>query len=766
MRLIPSLRARRAIATSLVLALSAWSVPASAGGSVRYSYEKIEIGGVQDYVLVPRAEPSIGSGKLSKSRVLAAFDALKKDKGGSYGKTTIEVGGSNDAPKVKVLIDPEFARFSLIIIAEAVYTFTELGVANVEFPGYAARPLTRADVPFSVYTLNVPLWKAVGQDVAPAQILLPDGRLIDAVDFNKRWAAKDADLQNALFAYLSHPQAYTVISVLQKLPGLGLPYTEQVAPLLSNADVLIRQKAIEALEPKIAEAPVATALAAALLTEKEDAVARQLAATLAKSKDPAFAVLSPLFVLERGKDEESAAAAAELASKFGKDQRVLPALVAQLGGKRASVAKAAADAIAQLDADAIQIAALDDEKIGRDLRLDIARDLAEDKDAPARLAGLNYIATNADERESLDAIERLVSGPQSDDVRKVIEAMLTSSQPYRRQAAASGLERIKSPASIEALARAIPKASPDDARAFEEAGYTIMLEQPLKFITEQTKASDVLVQRMAYRAIGERAAREKAGAQVMGTLKAGIASKDALIRGAAARALGAFANKESADLLKGLLEDKSPEVRRDVALALGNFTGGELAAELEKYLGDKEPTVVAAAIRAIGQRGEAAAWAKIKDMAKSPSGEVRAAVMFALSKLVNRQDKQAANEVISLLSGALSDKEVEVRREAITQLGTFPDENAVLAISAQLSAQEEPLRLAAIAAVANTGNSSGPELLEGLLEDQSVKIRRATITALGKFKGNKVARQALEARLKTEQDKELQELIKKTLKAV
>jgi HEAT repeat protein len=765
MRLISSPRVRRTLGLSLMLALSC-SAPAFAGGSVRYSYEKVEIAGAIDYVLVPRAELSIGSGKLSKSRVIAAFEALKKEKGGSYGKASIQVTGSNEAPQVKVLIDPDFSKFSLIVISEVVYTLTELGVANVDFPGYASRPLTRAEVPFSVYTLNVPLWKAVGADVSPAQILLPDGKLLDAAEFNKRWAAKDAELQKAFYAYLQHPQTYTVISVLAKLPTTGLPYVEQALPLLKSPELIIRQKAVEALEPKLADAPVAAALGDALTAEKEDVAARQIAAVLAKSKDAAVAARATLFMLERGTDQESGAAAGELADKYGKDARALPALVAQLQGKRAPVAKAAADALAKLDADAAQTAALDDEKVARELRMEIARDLAQDSDAAARLSGLNYIATNAEERESLDAIDRMIGGPMNDPVLRAIESMLVSSQPYRRQAAAAGLERLKNPASIDALARAIPKAAPDDARAFEEAGYAIMIEQPLKVILEQTKAKDLLVQRMAYRAVGERAAREKAGGQVMATLKAGIASKDALIRGAAARALGSFANKDSADLLKGLLEDKSPEVRRDVALALGKFTGGELGVELEKYLTDKEPMVVAAAIRAIGMRGEAAAWGKIKEMSKSPSGEIRAAVLFTLSKLVSRQDKQGTNEVISLLSGAVSDKDLEVRREAITQLGTFPDENALLAISAQLAAPEEPIRLVAIDAIASTGNAGAPELLEGLLEDPSVKIRRATINALGKFKGNKVAKKALEGRATREQDKELQELLKKTIKNV
>lgn len=765
MRLILSPRARRTLGLSLLLALS-WSAPALAGGSVRYSYEKVEIAGAQDYVLVPHAELSVGSGKLSKTRVIAAFEALKKDKGGSYGKTSIQVTGSNDAPQVKILIDADYARFSLIVIAEAVYTMTELGVSSVEFPGYASRALTRADVPFSVYTLNVPMWKAVGADVSPAQILLPSGELIDAASFAKRWSAKDAELQKALFSYLQSPQVYTVVSILQRLPQLGLPYNEQVIPLLKSPELLVRQKAIEALEPQLGDAAVLAALGDALGAEKEDEVARQLAATLAKSKDSAAAARAPLFMLARGKDEESVAAADELATKYAKDARVLPALVVELQGKRPAVAKAAAGALAKLDADAQQIAAIADDKVARELRMDIARDLAEDKDAPARLAGLNHLATNAEERESLDAIDRLVSGPANDDTRKAVEALLTSSQAYRRQAAASGLERIKNPASIPALTAAIPKAAPDDASAFEEAGYAIMLDQPLKVIMEQTKAKDLLVQRLAYRALGERAAREKAGGQVMGTLKAGIASRDALIRGAAARALGSFANKDSADLLKGLLADKSAEVRRDVALALGSFTGGELAAELEKFLDDKEPTVVAAAIRSIGSRGEAATWARIKDMSKSPSGDIRAAVMFALSKLVSREDKQSTTEVISLLSGAVSDKDLGVRREAITQLGTFNTENALIAIAAQLSAPEEPIRLAAIDAIANSGNAGGPELLEGGLADPSIKIRRATITALGKFKGNKVAKKALEERLKQEKDGELIDLLKKTVKGV
>lgn len=759
--------APRLLAASVALMLSLVSAQAFAqsGGSVRYSYEKVEVAGSQQWVLVPRAELKLSlRGKApSKGDVISAFNLLKKKKSTSYGAAKIKItpGKWPSKARVQITIDPKYSRYSPIVMAEVVYTLTEMGLPGVEFPGYADGLVAREDIPFSVYTLTVPMWQALPpNNVSPAQVTLSTGETLTSSEFYARWKKKDAALIKDLYAFLESPNSSTAIFVMRRLPELKLKgYVKKVTPLLKHTRAVVRTEALKVLANERNDAGVLAAVAARLDEEKDAKVAAQAAAFLGKAKDKKYAVLEPIWQLGNAEPKVAVAAASAL-TKFKKDERVVPALYKQLSTKREGVAAASAAALASLDADDAQLKALKDDKIATALQLDIARDLGEDSDAAAKVAGLSFLGANAPEREAMRAIASLAKTKDA-AARAAAEAFLTDKIAWRREAAAEALAARKDPASLPAFAEAI-KAG-EGARALEEAGYAIMVAQPLDEILALTKDKNNIVQRLAYRAVGERALKEKAGKDVFETLVAGTKNRDPLIRGASARALGAFANKEAADVLGGLVKDRSADVRRDVALALGNFKGGEMTDALVAYLDDKSPQVVAAAAESLGARGEALAWDKLKALTKSREPEVRASAMGALSALTNRDDKAVVTEIISMLSGAVNDSSMIVRERALLELGTFKDENAVFSIATQLQAKELPLRIAAIRALGKTGHPAAKDLITGVLDDPSVKVRRAAVEALADL-GDKSARANIEAQLKQEKDAELQGLMRATLK--
>lgn len=745
------------------LALCVLLLPAVAqaeGGSVRYSYEKVEIGDKVEWVLVPRAQLSLG-GTVTKSKLIEAFEVLKKSKGSTYGGTTIRISGNLPKAQVSINIDPKYSGYKLIIMAETVYTMTELGLDGVEFPGHAEGKVTRAQIPFAVYTLTLPMWRALPPaGILPAQIMLASGKIVDGDDFYSRWGKKDDALVKELYDYLKSDDLYSVTNVMKLLPELKLPYVDQVLPLLAHKNPAIREQALETLASNRNDAPVLKAAAAALASEKEAALAAKMAAFLGDSKDKSYQVLKPLYELSLSDPKVAIAATDELA-KFKGDDRVTKGLEAQLVNKDATIAAASAKALDKLGASSTLITALTNGQIDAAIRLDIARALGQQKSDSDKLAGFTYLANNAEERESIRAIGALAAIKGADG-RKGVEEFLTSPVPYRRATAASELAALKDPASLPAIAKGV-KAAKADAEVIEDAGFVIMGTLSLKDILEQTKSRDNIIQRLAYRALGERAAKEKAGAKVLDTLKAGIQNKDPLIRGAAARALGELASKEAGESLKGITDDKSPEVRRDVAVALGKMPEGTLTEVLVKYLDDSAPGVQAAAMDALGQRKEALAWDKIKALLKSSEDEVRAASLRALTRLVARSDKAGVSEVISLLSGAVADKALSVRIEALRQLGTFKDDTAVASIAAQLNAKEEEVRVIAFESLGETGNASAADLVLTGLVDPSVKVRREVVLALGKLKA-KSAKKPLQEHLKTEKDEEIEQLIKATVK--
>ena len=370
-------------AMTAAFAVALWVTPAMAwadGGSVRYSYEQVEVGGIKDWVLVPKPALKL-SGKVTKSKVISAFNLLKKEKSTTYGKASIMVKGSvPGSGTVQVRIDPKFNQYALIVIAETVYTLAEMGVSGVEFPGYSEGAVRPQDVPFDVYTLTVPLFKALSAkdrtDVGA--VLLSDGSTIPATEFWKRWDKKDKELQASLFGYLKSPQPYTVISTLHMLPGMKLDYIGPTTPLLGHPMQSVRDKALEVLVPQRGDERALSAVAAQLDKERASgsAWAKALSEYLGASKDASFAVLEPLYTLEKGSEDEAAKAMDSL-KKFSKDSRASGAMTGALRDKRAKVAGAAAETLGALGEDKALIAALDDEKVSDAIRMKVARALSE-----------------------------------------------------------------------------------------------------------------------------------------------------------------------------------------------------------------------------------------------------------------------------------------------------------------------------------------------------------------------------------------------------
>ena len=750
----------------VLLLITCLATPALAGGgSVRYSYEKVEIGGGQQWVLVPHAELDLATrGKTpNKGAAIKAFELLKSKKKKAYGSAsvTISPGAWPQKGRVQITLDRTLLEFAPVVLAEVVYTLTEMGIPGVEFPGYSDGLVTRADIPFSVYTLTVPAWQALPpDDISPAQVTLSSGETLWADEFYARWNKKDKALIEDLYAFLNSPNAFTAVYVMRKLPTLKIPYTAQVIPLLASSSQLVRVEALKALEADRDDKAVLDAVSARLAQEKDPGVQKLAAEFLGKSKNASYAILEPIWIIESAPQEADSVKAIASIKSYKKDARAGETLYKQLLGKRDAVASAAIEALDELGDDGTRIKALKDEKVSTDRQLQLARDLGRSKDAKTSVAGHAFLAANAPEREAARSISQLAAA-SSPEARQAAEDFLTDKIDWRRAAAAQGLATRNDPASIPAISAALKKHSGDEE--LEQAGYAIMLSQPLSTIFEQTSARDNFTQRFAYRALGARAAQEKAGKKVFDTLQKGSSSSDPLIRGASARALGALASPESAKILEGLVKDKSADVRRDVAIAIGELESGQLIDPLVAYLDDKSPAVVAASIDSLGKRKEALAWERIKAYAESKDPLIRAAALRGLARLTSRSDEQTVQEVIGTLSGAVNDKNPEVRKRAIEQLGTFKHELAVLSIAAQLQAKEVDVRVAAIRALGTTGYPTATPLVTDALDDPNPEVRRAAVLAVGDL-GDKSAKNDLKTQLAAEKDGELRDMMNDALK--
>jgi len=748
--------------TAFVAAVLVSGAAFADSGNVRYSYEKVEIGSETNWTLVPYSEEEL-KGDVSRTTVRKAFNLLKSDKEKSYGNTSMSLKGSSPGEMVATIDIPSAQKdLSLVIISEVVYTLSGLGVSTIKFPGYTDGPVTRADVPLSAYTLTIPLFRALPErPLVDARVRLPDGTVLPAEEAYRRWENGDQQLVSAMYEYLDSQERYTVQWVLQKLPKLDIPYVEQVVPLLSHEELAVRKTALETLANKRNEAAVLNAVAKRLDEESNEDLTRKVAEFLGKSDDRQFQVLEQFYFLEKGDDEEAISAAEKL-GEWEEDSRVVDHLEAELSDDRKKLAMQAAESLISLDAHEVLATSLEADDIVGEVKMRVARSLSEDSEPSARLPGLVYLGkhlTGREARQSLRAMEDL----QVDGTRVALESFLTHENQRLRQTAAEVLRDRGSLESLSAIASAVEQL--DQAEDLEETGYELLVEKPTSTILRYTDASNSVVQRMAFRALGTRAAREGGGSSdVFETLRTGASSSDSLIRGAAARGLGAIGNDRALDVLEGMTDDPKATVRRDVALALGNYEEGTLKSTLKQYLEDDDPRVVAAAISSFEKRKTSDVWDEIQARVDADDPEVKAAALSAIATLCPRDSDDKVSRVISQLSGALSSSQTDhVVLTAIESLGKFSNENAVRSIAIQLNANDNQFRAAAVRALAATGQPSASDLIVDGLNDESSEVRLAAVRALRKLKAVSAV-SALKNRLDKEDNQEIRGEIESTLK--
>ncbi len=748
----------RIILSFVFILLSTSSLSADAG-NVLFSYQKVEIGTKADWVLVPVPTDSL-KGVASKNTITSAFNALKKAKRSTYGASKLTISGSSPASaRVSIAIPQRNMPYAVIIIAETVYTLTEMGVTGVSFPGYTSKVLKRKDVPFAAYSLIMPLWKVLPNVKSKSiQVQLPDGTIASSFDVIKAWSSKTPKIRKQVYSYLKSSDPYTVGTVAKLLPTLGLPFVDKVLPLLNHKTESIRKTALTILEAKRNEDKVLSAVLRVMQKDKSQKIVVQAADFLSKSKNSKYSVQMTYYLLNKGTEKQAIEAIAVL-GKSKTTPETVKILNEKISDKKTTIASAAVDALSKLKEDKVLTKALDNQKIKPITKIQIATRLSE-KSANTKVTGLKYLAQNANNDLALDAIVKLGATP-NDSARIALEALLKKSKSERQLAALEELAKRKNISSLPAIASMI-KSFP---RKTDAAGYRIMTAQKTNVISGQTKSSNKFTQRLAYRAFGEKAAKEGKSAKIFSILKTGAKNSDAGIRGASARAIGRYANKDAETVLKGMLKDRDNAVRADVAYAIGFLKEGVLTDELTKMLADKNTAVQAGAISALGRRGETFAWDKIKKLSSSNDEGVRAASLTALGNLISRDDQRGVRDVISMLSGRVSDKSKFVQEAAIVQLGTFKDESAVTAIALRLNDEHEPLQLAAIRALGATKHGSATELLVNMLDDTNRRVRLTTIETLVKLK-DRSAKKGIQNRIKIEKDLDVKNALQKGLKSL
>ncbi|NSX55650.1 HEAT repeat domain-containing protein [Parasulfitobacter algicola] len=188
-----------------------------------------------------------------------------------------------------------------------------------------------------------------------------------------------------------------------------------------------------------------------------------------------------------------------------------------------------------------------------------------------------------------------------------------------------------------------------------------------------------------------------------------LASDNAVIRCAAARALGALNDPRAASMLVDALMDEDPDVRDDAMMALRRCAAPEHAQTiLESLLGDPVKDVKIAAIQVLAKLNAVIAIPVLRGLA-----------------LDRMEDKIAWED-----QAGMWDDWLEVQIAAIAALGKMQDRGAVEPILAatqdELGQELEDVAFAALAQIPETGTAA----LLGIVRHPSDKTRRFALNAL------------------------------------
>jgi HEAT repeat protein len=198
-------------------------------------------------------------------------------------------------------------------------------------------------------------------------------------------------------------------------------------------------------------------------------------------------------------------------------------------------------------------------------------------------------------------------------------------------------------------------------------------------------------------------------------------------------ALGEIGDKQAVEYLIKVVESDSelPNVKREAAKALGRFKDETRAIEpLLKSLNDSDAAVREAAEEAIKGFGESAAEFLIPKLSVTEDSSLR-------KKIIDLLGRFKANQAVEALIAALKDEEAHLRIAAVHALGEIGDSRALEPLLEMLNSLEreeenvrETLRPKIQDSLAKIGIANVPALIK-MIEDQPPQVRIDTISALG-----------------------------------
>lgn len=721
---------------------------------VRYVLTSVwmEEGAATTAMLMP--VPARPSGKSMEQKFKTVFGAMRRADTAKYGATSLAFKTNKDtkALDVYVWLDESKATYHPQIIAETVYTFTEMGVSYVQFPKFKLEPLTRKDIEYAAFSLTVAPWQALSLISKHVLTQLSNGARVSTWEFANKLKVGDKIAVETLWGDFERSDK-AALEILKAATRLKLSErTPRCLASIESAQTELRVASIDCLVAVKMTKTVRDALTLALKDDPEDSVQAQALSLMQQSSDAELKTIAGLHGLTTGASKTVLKHLDALKSQKG--PAVEGAIASLLKHKDDTVYLAAQTALISRSQTNLLTNALKDNGITLQRRLQIAT-ASISSQIGAYDAAL-FLATAGTEKEWPKLSVFITSQNQS--VRlKLLRAAITNAEKTIRLGAITALSREGGRETIDIILALEPK-SADEGEALNTVLYALCGQLPTRQLFRDATSNDLRLKGCAIDALSKKSRTNKrVKRKLVPVLKTLSKDASATIRASAIAGLGNLADPKTFGVIKAALSDNESVVVAAGAGALRNFNVREVEGLLSKLSEHPDANVLAQTARSFGVHGYDSGIPIIIGFQNREEKTLRVETTRALVRLIAKGKTIKAS--FDFFTRRLNDKDPVVRRLALDGFASSSDPRRIDAIAFVVQDADETVQLRAIELLGDSADPNAVEAVSSGLAAENIAVRKTAIVALKKL-GGAEASKTLSRHVKRENSPELIKLIK------
>ena len=718
------MKKRSAFLLTLVLGIAApaWAQPSDV---IPVVYRTIKVNQAGNSVMVAVPEPFDGYEPTHiDDSLLRAFDALKDAHPYEYGNATLLLNSARGgAPSATLNLDPDRVDYYDQVASEVFHSLRGLGAAEVRAPVIRPTPLDASALRLPVFRLNVPFYDALPpRHYAHVMVALSPLDVIPAGLFYLKLQRADRNLTEKILGGLVRGGEAVRLAVLAAFPHLPVDRpASRLLPLLDDPSPAVRLAVLKLLENEKGR-DVNGRLSKVVENDDDPSVKLAAVHLLSSRGIRRYDVFIEMGKLSDPSEDVVVGAIGRLVAS--RNPVVAPSLNQALRSKSAKVREAARKGLMALNASALMVKALKDDRVDTHSRVVLARHLAESGASGDKMKGLTYLVVTGPAEQAVWAAGHLGLMRPKGGLKLLYQALLRN-EPDVRTVAAKAVGAYRNPVSLKPLLGSVR--TDTDKVVVERVAVEIVAAQSLDTILKLMEGRDVTIRRLAMKALGDALKGARPPPRAIAVLKSRLHDKDLDIRRAAVYALARVSDPKVAASIMTLSGDPDEEIRAAAVVAAVSSSDPASDNILLEALSDVSDKVKEAALDGIAARKLRTAKQQLRLLGSHRNTDVRRKAVSTYIKLLDPGEIAAD---LDFLTRLLWDRDSVIKLAAIDVVKQVHERRAIIAISGLVIDPDHDVKAAAINALACSKEKDAMEGIQKGVFDDDKSIRLLALDAL------------------------------------